>query len=111
MDSRLVFGSGEYVEIGAEGNDKKPLVARGVSASAYEKQLVWPGFFLSQALELSAGKSKVPPENTRCGGAGRRYSTDKTQTTNAQKGTCMREFYNFNSGKQDDPRGRPACHC
>ena len=35
-----VFDSDDYVEIGAEGNSKKSLMAQGVTASAYEKQIV-----------------------------------------------------------------------
>ena len=50
-----VFDSDEHVEIGAEGNDKKPLVAQGVTASAYKKQLT-TCFFLSQALESNADR-------------------------------------------------------
>ena len=45
-----VFDTDEYVDIGADGNNKESLMAQGVSGSMYEKQLLgW--VFLSQAVQ------------------------------------------------------------
>ena len=45
-----VFESDPYIEVGADDNDKETLMAQGVSAAMYEKQLLaW--VFLSQALQ------------------------------------------------------------
>lgn len=52
-----VFDGDEYVEIGAEENDKRSLMAQGVAASAYEKQLV-ASVFWSQALHSNADKAR-----------------------------------------------------
>ena len=61
-----VFESDSYVEVGAEGIDRASLMAQGVTASMYEKQLVaW--VFLSQALQTIVDqatfhRSKYPTE-------------------------------------------------
>ena len=51
-----VFESDPYVEVGADGNDEETLMAQGVSAAMYEKQLLaW--VFLSQALQSNVDKA------------------------------------------------------
>ena len=40
-----VFDTDEYVDVGADGNDKGSLMAQGVSRSMYEKQLMAWVFF------------------------------------------------------------------
>ena len=71
-----------------------------MTASTYEKQLVaW--VFLSQFLDSNADRARfhrsTPPR--RCW-----EILDWCDTkTNALKGTCMRELYNFKIGKQDNP--------
>ena len=62
-----VFESDSYVEVGAEGSDRASLMAQGVAASMYEKQLMaW--VFFSQALQTTAvdqatfHRSKSPRE-------------------------------------------------
>ena len=101
MDLNQPFESDSYVEVGAEGSDRASLVAQGVTASMYEKQLMaW--VFLSQALQTTVDqatfhRSKSPRE---CWESVVDWHDTKT---NAQKGTCMRELYTFMIKKDDDP--------
>ena len=96
-----VFDSDSYVEVGAEGSDRASLVAQGVTASMYEKRLMaW--LFLSQALQTTVDQatfhqSKSPRE---CWESIEYWRDTKT---NAQKGTCTRELYNFTIKKDDTP--------
>ena len=76
-------------------------MAQGVTASTYEKQLLaW--VFLSQALQSNADKARFHRSTSprKCWEEILDWYDTKT---NAQKGTCMRELYNFKVGKQDDP--------
>ena len=96
-----VLDSDEYVEIGAEGSDKMSLVAKGMTTSAYERQLV-ASVFLSQALESNADRARFH----RTASARRCWEEilDWYDTTaNAQKETYVRGLYNIKIGKQDDP--------
>ena len=101
IDSNLSFDSDSYVEVGAAGSDRAPLMAQRVTASMYEKQLMaW--VLLSQALQTTVDqatfhRSKSPRE---CWESVVDWHDTKT---NAQKGTCMRELYTFMIKKDDDP--------
>ncbi|CAN0366676.1 unnamed protein product [Laminaria digitata] len=96
-----VFDTDAYIDVGAYGNDKESFMAQGVSESTYEKQLMaW--VFLSQALESSVDKARFHRSTSprRCWEETMDWYDTKT---NAQKGMCMRELYNFTIGKEDNP--------
>ena len=52
-----IFDSEPYVEVGNHGNDRKSIMAQGVSASIYERQLM-ARVFVSQALQTNVDKAK-----------------------------------------------------
>ena len=85
-------------------------MAQGVTASAYEKQLV-ACFFLSQAFESDADRARFHRSTSPEGvlGGDTRLAQHKKPTP--KRKSWFRELYNFNSGKQDDPVDHPACHC
>ena len=96
-----VFDSDEYVEVGAEGKDKESLLAQGVTALTYEKQLMaW--VFLSQALQSSVDKATFHRSTSprQCWESIVDWYDTKT---NAQKGLCMRQLHRFEIGKQQNP--------
>ena len=56
-----VFESDPYIEVGADGNDKETLMAQGVSAAMYEKQLLaW--VFPFSSLTVQCGQSDFSPQ-------------------------------------------------
>ena len=96
-----VFESDPYIEVGADGNDKETLMAQGVSAAMYGKQLLaW--VFLSQALQSNVDKATFHRSTSprKCWELVQDWYDTKT---NAQKGLCMRQLYNFKIGAEDDP--------
>ena len=96
-----VFESDPYIEVGADGNDKETLMAQGVSAAMYGKQLLaW--VFLSQALQSNVDKATFHRSTSprKCWELVQDWYDTKT---NAQKGLCMRQLYNFKIGEEDDP--------
>ena len=61
-----ILDNDSYIEVGAEGSDRASLMAQGVTASMYEKQLM-ARVFLSQALQTTVDqatfyRSKSPKE-------------------------------------------------
>ena len=90
-----VFDSDECVDVGADASDKESLMAQGVSGSMYEKQLMaWVS--ISQALQSNVDKARFhrSTSSRRCWKIVDWYDTK----TNAQKGVCMRQLYNFKIG-------------
>ena len=76
-------------------------MAQGVSGSMYEKRLVaWA--FLSQILQSNVNKARFHRTTSprRCWADIVDWYDTKT---NAQKGMCMRELYNFKIGNEDNP--------
>ena len=76
-----VFESDPYIEVGADGNDKETLMAQGVSAAMYEKQLLaW--VFLSQALQsIVDSRPGVEGRQLAAGGQARIVSSDHCELT------------------------------
>ena len=73
-----VFESDPYVEVGADGNDKETLMAHGVSAAMYEKQLLaW--VFLSQALQSNVEKATFHRSTSEMLGVGARLVRHQNQ--------------------------------
>ena len=91
-----VFDNDPYVMVGADGNDREYIMAQGVSTSRYERQLMaW--VFLSQALQSNFDKATFHRSTSprKCWESVQGWYDTKT---NAQKGVCMRQLYNFKPG-------------
>ena len=76
-------------------------MAQGVSTSRYERQLMaW--VFLSQALQSNFDKATFHRSTSprKCWESVQGWYDTKT---NAQKGVCMRQLYNFKIGVESDP--------
>ena len=73
-----VFESDPYIEVGADGNDKETLMAQGLSAAMYEKQLLaW--VFLSQALQSNVEKATFHRSTSEMLGVGARLVRHQNQ--------------------------------
>ena len=96
-----VFEHDPYIVVGADASSKTSLMALGVSAAMYERQLVaW--VFLSQSLKSDVDEAKFHRSASprKCWEEVVEWYDTKT---NRQKVACMRQLHNFKLGKQDDP--------